>query len=180
MPTTQQKAPACAGARCLNSQYFAASVLRNNRATPAEAVVEADLHEVDGLLDVILEGDATATRQRLKRLGFPAEIEMVVLGLHRPVVGESVFDTNADHPAPAGRVGRLKRLARDGRAGEETVIGNRCTALCVEQGLPGSDTDPACERATSVLELLVRKAAKPLTFDPFRSVQLPSTSTPSN
>jgi hypothetical protein len=67
-------------------------------ATTAEAIVHAELHLVNLVVDVFHE---RASRARKVDLVI-AEIEVVVFELSRPVGHECVFPTAADRPAAAG------------------------------------------------------------------------------
>src|ERR1700726_4924376 len=70
------------------------SVTRGDRATPAEAIVDAGL---DGVL-VVTEAGADDRRRTTGESG-AAEIVILVFGLGRPVRREHVFQTGADREA---------------------------------------------------------------------------------
>src|ERR1700716_3059537 len=124
------------------------SVFGDHRARPAKAVFQADLHEIYSLADVIREGNAdVASGLSSQRFGAGTETEVIILGLHRPVIGEGIFDAAADHPARARVISQLKWHAS--RARVESVVCPSAAALDVEQGLVGCDTDTSgdgCER----------------------------------
>src|SRR5690349_20373417 len=72
------------------------SVLGDHRRA-AEAVVDAELHDMDLLVDVeVLEADERSP----DCLG--AEIHVVVFALDRPVLVERELEAGTDHPTPAG------------------------------------------------------------------------------
>ena len=73
--------------RNLGAQY-----LRDHRATPAEAVVQADL---DGVL-VVAEAGADDRRAGPRGKGGVAEVVILVFGLGGPVRREHVFEAGAD------------------------------------------------------------------------------------
>src|SRR5687768_17059633 len=66
-------------------------------ASAAKPIVDAELHEVDLLIDVMVEAVAAAKRHRAELTVVIAEAHVVVLELARPVVAEGIFQTAADH-----------------------------------------------------------------------------------
>src|ERR1700722_11855886 len=122
------------------------SVLRDDRATPVEAIVDASLHNM-------VVGAEAAERSESDRSGERAGTEIIVLifDLGRPVLGEHVFEAGADGVTilmtAAEREGGRNASDRHGLV----VVGVRITALHVEQGRTPSVADAAGHRTQSAL-----------------------------
>src|ERR1700688_3885462 len=145
--------PAAAAARSQNGKAGASrpfsvaieatlSVAGGDRATPAEAVVHADL---DGVL-VVPEAGADDRRGATGE-GGAAEIVVLVFGLGGPVRCKHVFEAGAD--GIAVRVisvgGKRRRRTGNGHA-EIVVVAPGVTALGVEQRRAPSVAEPAGDR----------------------------------
>src|SRR5262245_49449714 len=87
-----------AGARCSNQH----SVLGDDRARPAEPIVDPGLDDLHGLPDLLIERSGAEDRSALEGDLLVAEVHIVVLGHHRPVVPERALEAYADHPSQAG------------------------------------------------------------------------------
>src|ERR1700693_5180669 len=72
------------------------SVLRDDRATPVEAIVDASLHNMVVGAEVAERSQRGGSQER-----GVAEVVVLVLDLARPVLGEHVFQTGADRVAIA-------------------------------------------------------------------------------
>src|SRR3977135_1143456 len=72
------------------------SVLRDDRAHAAEAIVQADLDLRDALVDVQIDRDR-ADRGEID--GPASEVDVVILDLGGPIVEERPLDAGADRPA---------------------------------------------------------------------------------
>src|ERR1700687_5928245 len=70
------------------------SILRNQRATPVEAIVDAGLH---GML--VVSGAAESREDGWRHKAGLAEIVVLIFDLGRPVLGEHVFQAGADGEA---------------------------------------------------------------------------------
>src|ERR1039457_2488397 len=122
------------------------SILRNHRATPVEAIVQAGLHSM------LVVAGAAETRQDgwRHKIGL-AEVIILILDLGRPVLGEHVFQASADSVAIMMAAVERERL----RHGEErqrlVVVGGGIAALDVEQSRTPGVADPAGHRAEGTL-----------------------------
>src|SRR5258706_12251927 len=123
------------------------SVLRGDRATPAETVVHANL---DGML--VVPEARTDNRSRPGGEGGVAEIVILVFGLGRPVRREHVFEAGADGVAVlVGAIGGKRRgHAGDGDA-DIGIVAPGIAALGVEQCRTPGVADPAGHRAELVV-----------------------------
>src|SRR5579883_1441046 len=118
-------------------------VLCGHRATPAEAVVYAEL---DGVF-VVAKPRADDGRRAGEEGGI-AEIIVLVFAFDRPVRREHVFQTGADGIAVASIVidGEGRRHASD-RDGKIVVVSPGVTALGIEQRRPKGITQSTRHRA---------------------------------
>src|SRR5262245_33139138 len=114
----------------------------------AESVIDADLRDVNSLLDVRVETDKAGRVGEAKRAG--AEVHVIVLGHHRPIVGESELYAAAGHPAPAALVGIEGRQQHVGRRDIVLVVCPRGAALGVDEGPIESNAQPARDGAERV------------------------------
>src|SRR6266851_8639866 len=123
------------------------SVARRDRATPAEAVVDAGL---DGVLVVLEPG--TDDRGRSGGKGGAAEVVILVFGLGGPAGRKHVFETGADGVTvlASSSGGKGGRYAGDGDA-EIVIVAERETALAVQQRRTPRVADPARDRAKFVI-----------------------------
>src|SRR5262245_35889173 len=102
-----QKPRARARGSCSSINRVSRSVARHHRAAPiAEAIVEANLHEVDVLLDPI---SIAVAKGRAQVDVFVAEVAEIVLSLERPVGPERLLESRTNHPAPTQVLIRLRR-----------------------------------------------------------------------
>src|SRR5260370_22337719 len=123
------------------------SVPRGDRATPAEAVVHADL---DGML-VVPEPGADDWSGAAGE-GGAAEVVILVFGLGGPVRREHVFETSADGVAVLARAVGGKCCGHAGDTDADiVVVAPRVAALGVEQRRTPSVAEPAGGRTKLVV-----------------------------
>src|ERR1700688_4971879 len=97
---------------------FLGSVLRNHRATPVEAIVQADL---EGML-VVAGAAESWERERRQEVGL-AEVVVLIFGLGRPVLGEHVFEAGTDGKAIVMAAVERERLRHAEQRQRLAVVG---------------------------------------------------------
>src|SRR5258708_17890732 len=146
-PPQRKKPRAMPGALILS--LVARSVLRDDWA--AELVVQANGDQVDILLDVVGAGGHAGNREDAGEGGvMVAHEQMVVFDRGRPVRSEAVFEADANRATPTG----VGRTIEDGAGTSDQtfvlVVGDRSTALDVEQGVVPGVADLAGEQAEGI------------------------------
>src|ERR1700738_1944594 len=144
-PGRQTKRPA--GSRPFFRLMRILSVSRGYRATPAEAVVDANL---DGMF--VIPEPGTQNRGRSAGEGGAAEIVILVFGLGRPARREHVFETGTDRVAiiVASVGGKGRRHPGDGYT-EIVVVAPGVTALGIQQRRTPGVNAAAGDRAQLVV-----------------------------
>src|ERR1700730_3746284 len=133
-------------------QYFLGSVPGNHRATPVEAIVQADL---EGML-VVAGAAESRERERRQEVGL-AEVVVLIFGLGRPVLGEHVFEAGTDGKAIVMAAVERESLRHAEQRQRLAVVGVRIAALGVEQSRTPGVAEAAGHRAEATLVVGVDK-----------------------
>src|SRR5271166_762209 len=119
-----------AGREYSNAAGFINRLFYQDRAH-AEAVIHADLHDVQALPNIGVQVNARDRVVEVK--GVISQIHVIVFELRGPIVREGIFDAQPHHPAPPGFVGAEEELPKRGNDHLVVVVGPRRAALAVEQ-----------------------------------------------
>src|SRR5260370_2880917 len=122
------------------------SVLRNHRATPVEAIVDAGLY---GML--VVTGAAESREDGRRHEVGLAEVIVLILNLGRPVLREHVFQAGAEGVAIVMAAVERERLRYAAERQRLIIVGVGIAALDVEQSRTPGVADAAGHRAEATL-----------------------------